>query len=139
MHLFAMTREVTGSPPRGQAFLYLPMPLRTGLPVHLQACFATKDNRRDLCLPSEDLQGRSRQEGAWNDVLIRHVLPPLYAEALGEMVRSKPLCAAHCGHYEWYYDAWPDLEVVKAPWRHALVPPCSPCLLDKRCCRTRLE
>ena len=42
------------APGRARAFCYLPLPVSTGLPVHLNAVFALHSNRRALSVASED-------------------------------------------------------------------------------------
>lgn len=88
----------------GTAFCYLPLPLSTGLPVHVHAAFALADNRRDLWL-GEDLAGEALDKSYWNKALIRN-LAKLYADAL---LTSSASPAP--------YLAWPREADVAETWR----------------------
>ena len=46
-----------GRPARGRAYCFLPLPVATGLPAHLNAAFALTSNRRDLWRAGDDLEG----------------------------------------------------------------------------------
>ncbi|XP_074873858.1 sacsin-like [Carettochelys insculpta] len=61
----------------GRAFCTLPLPLPTGLPVHINGNFSVDSARRDLC--KED--GGSRKT-AWNGFLMQRLLAPLYCRLL---------------------------------------------------------
>uniref|UniRef100_A0A8C8RXG7 HEPN domain-containing protein n=1 Tax=Pelusios castaneus TaxID=367368 RepID=A0A8C8RXG7_9SAUR len=67
----------------GRAFCTLPLPLQTGLPVHINGNFSVDAARRDL--RKED--GGS-QKTAWNGFLMRQLLAPLYCQLL-EWLRKK--------------------------------------------------
>ena len=63
------------SPVEGQAFCVLPLPVSTGLPVHVNAFFELSTNRRDIWHGS-DLQGVGKLRHAWNICLLQ-VCPQL--------------------------------------------------------------
>ncbi|TFJ99316.1 leucine-rich repeat-containing protein 16C [Platysternon megacephalum] len=67
----------------GRAFCTLPLPLETGLPVHINGNFLVDSARRDLC--KED--GGSRNT-AWNGFLMQRLLAPLYCRLL-DWLRKK--------------------------------------------------
>ncbi len=48
------------SPPDGQAYCFLPLPISTGLPVHVNAFFALSSNRRTLWMGDKDTSGNNR-------------------------------------------------------------------------------
>ena len=54
----------------GQAFCVLPLPVRTGLPVHVNAFFELSTNRRDIWYGS-DLQGVGKLRHSWNFCLLQ--------------------------------------------------------------------
>lgn len=60
----------------GKAFCTLPLPLTTGLPVHINANFSVDAARRNLCQDSDST------EAAWNRFLLRHLVAPLYCAFL---------------------------------------------------------
>uniref|UniRef100_A0A8C4S8P2 Sacsin molecular chaperone n=1 Tax=Erpetoichthys calabaricus TaxID=27687 RepID=A0A8C4S8P2_ERPCA len=87
----------TNSSPIGEVFCYLPLRIKTGLPVHINGCFAVTSNRKEIW--------KTDTKGRWNSVFMRHVIVQAYLEALstlrvmsvnGELVDYK------------YYAAWPD-------------------------------
>ncbi|XP_078511028.1 sacsin-like isoform X1 [Lissotriton helveticus] len=61
----------------GRAFCTLPLPVKTGLPVHINGNFILDSARRDIC--KED-GGSPKTE--WNSLLLSHLLAPLYADIL---------------------------------------------------------
>lgn len=69
----------------GQAFCFLPLPVRTQLPLHINAYFELSSNRRDIWR-GDDTTGESKVRGQWNDLLLRDVLAPLYGMLLSRAV-----------------------------------------------------
>ena len=55
---------------KGQAFCFLPLPVFTQLPVHVNGYFELSSNRRDIWR-GEDTSGESRVRGEWNNLLMR--------------------------------------------------------------------
>ncbi|XP_024139292.1 sacsin isoform X1 [Oryzias melastigma] len=87
----------TNSNPIGEVFCYLPLRIKTGLPVHINGCFAVTSNRKEIW--------KTDTKGQWNSVFMRHVIVQAYLAALS-MLRSM----AESGElleYN-YYAAWPD-------------------------------
>ncbi len=56
--------------PSGRAFCFLPMPIKTSLPFHVNGFFQVLSNRRDIW--RSETAGDSRK--MWNDALIRDVI-----------------------------------------------------------------
>lgn len=69
----------------GQAFCFLPLPVRTQMPLHVNAYFELSSNRRDIWR-GDDTTGESRIRGQWNQLLLRDVLAPLYGLLLSRAV-----------------------------------------------------
>ncbi|XP_073178072.1 sacsin-like isoform X2 [Lepidochelys kempii] len=67
----------------GRAFCTLPLPLQTGLPVHINGNFSVDSARRDL--RKED---GGRRSTAWNGFLMQRLLAPLYCRLL-DWLRKK--------------------------------------------------
>jgi hypothetical protein len=65
----------------GKLFSFLPLPIETGLPVHIQASFAMASNRRSLWIGS-DTKGNGKPAVAWNDYLFQTVIPHTYARLM---------------------------------------------------------
>ena len=61
--------------PEGQAFCFLPLPVHTGLPVHVNGYFELSSNRRDIWFGT-DMTGAGRMRSEWNLALLE-VLPSL--------------------------------------------------------------
>ncbi|XP_066542092.1 sacsin [Hoplias malabaricus] len=61
----------------GRAFCSLPLPIETGLPVHVNGNFEVDHSRRDLW--KEDTESLKTQ---WNQSLMRNTIAPLYADLL---------------------------------------------------------
>ena len=102
---------LTPSPDRveGRAYCFLPLPIQTGLPVHINGAFAVSSNRRQLWKSGGDEAGTGSWKGEWNTFLIKSLLPALYSESVA-------LCAQlwRCGlgppdaPRSWLFDAtWP--------------------------------
>ena len=72
---------------QGQAFCFLPLPVKTKLPVHINAYFELSSNRRDIWR-ADDTVGDSRVRGMWNDSLLREVISPLYAVLIEKIKRK---------------------------------------------------
>ena len=62
----------------GRAFCFLPLPARTGLPVHVNAYFELSSNRRDIWF-GEDMAGGGAARSEWNRALLELVAAPAYA------------------------------------------------------------
>ncbi|XP_028817389.1 sacsin isoform X2 [Denticeps clupeoides] len=87
----------TNPSPIGEVFCYLPLRIKTGLPVHINGCFAVTSNRKEIW--------KTDTKGQWNSVFMRHVIVKAYLAALN-MLRTM----AESGElldYD-YYAAWPD-------------------------------
>ena len=72
--------EVDGD--NGRAFCFLPLPVSTGLPVHLNGFFELSSNRRDVWALGGGMAGVGAMRAEWNVGLIREVLAPAYLELL---------------------------------------------------------
>lgn len=112
--------------PRGvchRAFCLLPLPVNTGLPVHVNGYFALDNSRRGLWT-DEDGKGSMTQ---WNDFIKTQVLVPAYAslimsarqhiagiqEGTTWFVSDKNDAASGL---QWYYNLFPELEKVNSDW-----------------------
>lgn len=73
--------EKTVKPEQGRAFCFLPLPLETGLPVHVNGHFSLDhEARRNLW--TDDKEG---YRSAWNKHLMSDVIVPCYVSALHRM------------------------------------------------------
>ncbi|XP_029111080.1 sacsin isoform X2 [Scleropages formosus] len=91
----------TSPTPIGEVFCYLPLRIKTGLPVHINGCFAVTSNRKEIW--------KTDTKGNWNSVFMRHVIVQAYLAALSimrSMAESGELV-----NYN-YYAVWPDPSLV---------------------------
>ncbi|CAG2253116.1 unnamed protein product [Mytilus edulis] len=71
----------TNTMTRGRVFCFLPLPLETGLPIHVNGHFALEhEARRNLWTDVEN-----DYRSAWNNHLINDIIAPSYALALLKM------------------------------------------------------
>uniref|UniRef100_A0A671V136 Sacsin/Nov domain-containing protein n=1 Tax=Sparus aurata TaxID=8175 RepID=A0A671V136_SPAAU len=87
----------TNATPIGEVFCYLPLRIKTGLPVHINGCFAVTSNRKEIW--------KTDTKGQWNSVFMRHVIVQAYLAAL-TMLRSMAESGELLDYS--YYAAWPD-------------------------------
>eukprot|EP00884_Botryococcus_braunii_P020226 jgi/Botrbrau1/6888/Bobra.67_3s0007.1 len=106
-----MTSSEQGEPLVGQAFCFLPLPGRTGLPVHVNAYFELSTNRRGIW-HGDDMAGAGQLRSDWNLCLLKDVVAPTYRMVLREL-------AELIGPGAGYYAAWPTM-VPPAPWGHVV-------------------
>ncbi|KAK7495448.1 hypothetical protein BaRGS_00013387 [Batillaria attramentaria] len=94
--------------------LPLPMDIRsaTGLPVHVNGCFALSSNRRHLEWPDRR-RGREFFENTvqWNLFLVEVLLPRAYSGLLESIVLEVRISA------ETFYSLWPDVSKVDDRWK----------------------
>ncbi|GAB2275278.1 hypothetical protein Dimus_010038 [Dionaea muscipula] len=95
----------------GRAFCFLPLPINTGLPVHVNAYFELSSNRRDIWL-GNDMSGGGKKRSDWNKYLLEHVAAPAYARLLEKM-------AMEVGPSDLFFSFWPTRTVVE-PWSSML-------------------
>ena len=77
----------TFPPLDGLAFCFLPLPVATNLPVHVNAYFELSSNRRDIW-QGDGTTGESKVRGEWNTQLMEDVLAPLYVFLLTELAHQ---------------------------------------------------
>ncbi|TRY93650.1 hypothetical protein DNTS_021149 [Danionella cerebrum] len=87
--------------PIGEVFCYLPLRIKTGLPIHINGCFAVTSNRKEIW--------KTDTKGQWNSIFMRHVIVQAYLAALN-MLRSMAESGELLDYS--YYAAWPDPGVV---------------------------
>ena len=59
----------------GSAYCFLPLPVSTRLPVHVNGYFELSSNRRDI-LHGDDLQGIASSRAQWNESLLEEIAAP---------------------------------------------------------------
>ncbi|KAM4628232.1 sacsin isoform 2-T2 [Polymixia lowei] len=91
----------TNTTPIGEVFCYLPLRIKTGLPVHINGCFAVTSNRKEIW--------KTDTKGHWNSVFMRHVIVQAYLAALSTLRSLSE--SGELLNYS-YYAAWPDPSLV---------------------------
>lgn len=91
----------------GRAFCFLPLPISTGLPVHVNAYFELSSNRRDIWFGS-DMTGDGRKRSDWNIYLLENVIAPAYGHLLEKV-------ALEIGPCDLFFSFWPTI-VGSEPW-----------------------
>ena len=116
----------------GCLFCFLPMNIRSCLPVHLNAHFLVDDSRKHL----DKLPGL----GEWNPTVAEHILVPSYIDLI---LKARDHVDGSEETIKWFYNLFPDLtsdetsEVSSLKINHLLyehlIIENYPILLDKRC------
>ena len=76
-------QKVVPLPHRGAVFCYLPLPINSGLPVHVNGAFAVASNRRHLKERTED--DKACTENNWNSVLLKDSVCAAYLDLLEDL------------------------------------------------------
>ena len=98
----------------GETFCFLPLSIKTGLPVHISGNFAVINNRRGIWT-SDDSDGARGDEVKWNVSLMKTVICSAYCGLLETLKELK--CDSQLEEYK-YYSMWPIEEelLVHNPW-----------------------
>lgn len=91
----------------GRAFCFLPLPISTGLPAHVNAYFELSSNRRDIWFGS-DMAGDGRKRSDWNMYLLENVVAPAYGRLLEKV-------ALEIGPCNLFFSLWPTTLGLE-PW-----------------------
>ncbi|CAL9081959.1 unnamed protein product [Musa acuminata var. zebrina] len=91
----------------GRAFCFLPLPVTTGLPVHVNAYFELSSNRRDIWF-GNDMAGGGKARSEWNICLLEDVIAP----SLGRLL---DVLAQEIGPCDLFFTHWPTAVGVE-PW-----------------------
>ncbi|GLT87071.1 hypothetical protein SLE2022_051720 [Rubroshorea leprosula] len=91
----------------GRAFCFLPLPISTGLPAHVNAYFELSSNRRDIWF-GNDMAGGGKKRSDWNVYLLEDVLAPAYGHLLQKI-------ALEIGPCDLYFSFWPKT-IGLEPW-----------------------
>ena len=88
----------------GQVFTCLPLPVRSGLPVHINAMFAVHSSRRRLVEKSADDTGSKLN--AWNEALLEGGVVMAYTQMLDDLLTLVP----RSGHDVHFCNIWLTVE-----------------------------
>ncbi|CAH1796047.1 unnamed protein product [Owenia fusiformis] len=95
----------------GSVYCYLPLPIKSGLPVHINGAFAITSSRRHLCERSEDDKFDVR--AAWNEALLLDAVTKSYIYLLEDLARLMPN-GTDCT------SLWPNIEFIETNCKHLL-------------------
>ena len=96
---------------KGQMFCFLPLPVPSGLPVHINGFFAVSQDRRRIEQGTVD--DKSCEDGNWNNLLLEEIVKEAYIKVL--------LCTSQFCTEVVYYELWPQYTETTANMK---------CLLD---------
>jgi sacsin len=91
----------------GRAFCFLPLPINTSIPVHVNAYFELSSNRRDIWI-GNDMAGGGRIRSEWNLALLEDVVAPAYGHLLAAI-------AEELGPSDLFLSFWPSAVAIE-PW-----------------------
>ncbi|KFV08829.1 Sacsin, partial [Pterocles gutturalis] len=94
---------------QGQVFCHLPMPVTSGLPIHVHGAFSILSNRKGLWDMAE--------RGEWNRVLLRNAVSVAWLRALDHLRTMHE--AGELMNYE-YHAFWPDANAARYPFTEAV-------------------
>ena len=108
-------------PVKGKAYCFLPLPVETDLPVHVNGHFALDhESRRDLWKGD----GSSNKK-SWNNFLLEKVIAPSYAlllityrNRIGEFSTPSLPVTILSTHVERYFGIFPNIERVHNYWKY---------------------
>ncbi|MEG3968738.1 MULTISPECIES: sacsin N-terminal ATP-binding-like domain-containing protein [unclassified Microcoleus] len=102
----AVSTEGNPQPVGGKVYCFLPLPLETGLPVHINGFFNLNSSRDNLSSDSGQT-GKDRPRAIWNQLLAQHVLSHAYANLIVDLVQD-------IGRYqpEEFYKLWPVSKIT---------------------------
>lgn len=92
---------------KGRAFCFLPLPIFTGLPAHVNAYFELSSNRRDIWF-GNDMTGGGKQRSDWNLFVLENVAAAAYGHLLEKL-------SVVIGPSDLFFSYWPSLS-CQEPW-----------------------
>ncbi|KAG6713651.1 hypothetical protein I3842_05G164000 [Carya illinoinensis] len=91
----------------GRAFCFLPLPISTGLPAHINSYFELSSNRRDIWF-GNDMAGGGKKRSDWNIYILEDVVAPAYARLLEKV-------SLEIGPCDLFFSLWPTTTGLE-PW-----------------------
>ena len=101
-----VVKNIDGVDANGSIFCYLPLPIHSGLPVHINGAFAVAADRRNLERKVED--DKSCDEVNWNKVLMKDSVCTAYLALLDDL----KLLVTHGDSYQFHL-LWPKSSTVQ--------------------------
>lgn len=105
----------------GRLFCFLPLPITSGLPVHVNSTFELSSSRRDIWKLDEGSSGDGAVRGLWNVLVVKDVVVPCYAALLGHLATVGESASSHEAASELYSLLPPANNVVIPFWKEDVV------------------
>lgn len=90
--------------PNGRIYCFLPLPIESEFPVHLNAFFDVDSSRTQTTANKQNLIGNAEIRSDWNEAIIRHCVAQAYANLIEYLVddigKDDP---------QRFYQLWPDI------------------------------
>ncbi|XP_038062187.1 sacsin-like [Patiria miniata] len=107
-----------------KAYCFLPLPIHTGLPVHVNGTFELDSARKNLSKSDDYAKSDTSDERGlihrWNQILVKHVLAPAYAELIehaGRIILGEADVKSLKRHLSRYDDLFPKhLKMYHGEW-----------------------
>ena len=99
----------TPAPVNGKVFCFLPLPLPSGMPVHVNGFFAVASDRRHLKEKTDD--DKHRQGDDWNEALLDDAISNAYVSALVDLKSLLPANERCCDVYKLWPRMGPTFEM----------------------------
>ena len=72
----------------GNAYCFLPLPVKTNLPIHVNGYFELSSNRRDVWW-GDDMSGDGKSRAEWNKSIITDLASPSYCRLMMAAIQNK--------------------------------------------------
>jgi len=93
----------------GNAYCFLPLPVKTNLSIHVNGYFELSSNRRDVWW-GDDMAGDGKARAEWNQSIVEDIAAPCYIRLVTAAVRTKQVSP------ETYEVLLPQKE-LSGPWK----------------------
>ena len=104
-----------GAELKGAAFSVLPLPIETGLPVHINGYFELATDRERLWTLREGLTGVAAVKAAWNQAVLNEVVSRCYCKLLCVLASTSPQADHPPADLARYFKLWPT-DATAEPW-----------------------
>lgn len=72
----------------GKAYCFLPLPINTELPIHINGYFELSSNRRDVWTYGSDMAGDGKARAKWNESIVQDIAAPSYIRLVQKAIRA---------------------------------------------------
>lgn len=100
--------RISDTPINGRAFCFLPLPVKIGLPVHINGYFELSSNRRDIW-HGDDMAGDGKLRSDWNASLLSDAVAPAY---LSFLLEARRVCGDDMAQYFSFFPS----RLPSGPW-----------------------